>query len=87
VQHLPLEAGDRLMFYTDGIIERNTNDVDVEAMLTASAQMHARQAVQHLIQAILRATKGTLDDDATALCLDWHGGPVRARTTDSGANE
>jgi serine phosphatase RsbU (regulator of sigma subunit) len=87
VQHLPLEAGDRLMFYTDGIIERNTGDIDVEAMLMASAQMHARQAVQHLIQAILRATHGALNDDATALCLDWHGGPVRKRTTDSGADE
>jgi serine phosphatase RsbU (regulator of sigma subunit) len=87
VQHLPLEAGDRLMFYTDGIIERNTSDVDVEAMLAASAPMHAREAVQHLIQAILRATNGALSDDATVLCLDWHGGPVRQRTTDSGANE
>ena len=87
VQRLPLEAGDRLIFYTDGIIERNTSEVDVEAMLAASAQMHARQAVQHLIQAILRATDGALNDDATALCLDWHGGPARKRTTDSGANE
>jgi serine phosphatase RsbU (regulator of sigma subunit) len=87
VQHLPLEAGDRLLFFTDGIIERNTIDVDVEAMLAASAQMHAREAVQHLIQAILRATNGALNDDATALCLDWHGGPVRERTTDSGADE
>jgi serine phosphatase RsbU (regulator of sigma subunit) len=87
VQHLPLEAGDRLLFFTDGIIERNTTDVDVEAMLAASAQMHAREAVQHLIQAILLATNGALNDDATALCLDWHGGPARERTTDSGANE
>ena len=87
VQHLPLEAGDRLMFFTDGIIERNTTDVDVEAMLAASAQMHPREAVQNIIQAILRATGGALNDDATALCLDWHGGPVRERTTNSGANE
>jgi serine phosphatase RsbU (regulator of sigma subunit) len=87
VQRLPLEAGDRLLFFTDGIIERNTTDVDVAAMLAASVQMHPREAVQHLIQAILRATEGTLHDDATALCLDWHGGPVRERTTDSGANE
>ena len=49
--------------------------------------MHPREAVQHLIQAILQATGGALNDDATALCLDWHGGPVRERTTDSGANE
>ena len=58
----------------------------VEAMLAASAQMHVREAVQYVIQAILRATNGALNDDATVLCLDWHGGPVRERTTDSGAN-
>jgi hypothetical protein len=55
-------------------------------MVAAGAQMHPREAVQHLIQAILRATDGALDDDATALCVDWHGGPMRERTTDSGAD-
>jgi serine phosphatase RsbU (regulator of sigma subunit) len=87
VQHLPLAPGDRLMFFTDGIIERNTAAIDIGALLAASAEMHPREAVQHLIQAILQATDGALDDDATALCLDWHGGPVRERTTDSGANQ
>jgi serine phosphatase RsbU (regulator of sigma subunit) len=87
VQPLPLKAGDRLMFFTDGIMERNTANVDIKAMLAASTQMHAREAVQHLIQAILRATNGALDDDATILCLDWHGGPPGERTTNSGADE
>jgi serine phosphatase RsbU (regulator of sigma subunit) len=87
VQRLSLEPGDRLMFFTDGIIERNTSDVDLGAMLAASAEMHSREAVQHIIQAILQATDGALNDDATALCLDWHGGPMRERITDSGANQ
>ncbi len=86
VQHLPLKPGDRLMFFTDGILERSTVDTDIGAMLAASADMHPREAVQHLIGPILRATNGALTDDATALCLDWHGGPARDRTTDSGAN-
>jgi serine phosphatase RsbU (regulator of sigma subunit) len=87
VQRLPLEPGDRLMFFTDGIIERNTSDIDITTMLAASAELHPREAVQHIIQAILQATNGALNDDATAICLDWHGGPVRERTTDSGANQ
>jgi len=87
VQHLPLKPGDRLLFFTDGIFARDTVDVDIRAMLAGSAEMHPREAVQHLIQAILRATDGALNDDATALCLDWHGGPVRGRTSDSGANQ
>jgi serine phosphatase RsbU (regulator of sigma subunit) len=86
VQPLPLEPGDRLIFFTDGILERNTTDVDIEALVADGREMHPREAVQHLIRAILRATGGALNDDATALCLDWHGGPKRERTTDSGAN-
>ena len=85
-QRLPLEPGDRLFFFTDGLLERNTTEIDIESMVASGAQMHPREAVQHLIQAILKATGGALDDDATALCFDWHGGPMRERTTDSGAD-
>ena len=86
VQQLPLEPGDRLLFFTDGMLERNTTSVDVKDMVATGAEMHPREAVQHLTQAILAATGGALIDDATAMCLDWHGGPARNRTTNSGAN-
>ena len=86
VQQLPLEPGDRLFFFTDGMLERNTTSVDVEAMVATGAKMHPREAVQHLTQAILEATDGALIDDASAMCLDWHGGPMRNRTSASGAN-
>jgi serine phosphatase RsbU (regulator of sigma subunit) len=72
VQPLALRPGDRLMFLTDGMLERNGN-ADIEALLRAAADMHAREAVQHLIQAVLDAKRGQLRDDATAMCLDWHG--------------
>ena len=85
-QHLPLEPGDRLLLFTDGMLERNTTSVDVEAMVASGAQMHPREAVQHLTQAIFEATGGVLNDDATAMCLDWHGGPTRNRTTNSGSD-
>jgi len=48
--------------------------------------MHAREAVQHLTHAVLEASGGQLRDDATALCLDWHGGPPRDRDASSGAD-
>src|SRR3954463_9263962 len=51
VQELPLEPGDRLVFFTDGILERNTTSVDIEAMVADGAGMHAREAVQPLIRA------------------------------------
>jgi serine phosphatase RsbU (regulator of sigma subunit) len=86
VQRLPLRPGDRLMFLTDGMLERNAATVDIEALLAAGAEMHPREAVQHLLQAVLEEADGELTDDAAAMCLDWHGGPPRERTTDSGAN-
>src|SRR5215217_7683493 len=86
VQALPLMPRDRLMFLTDGMLERNVADVDLDALLVAGADMHPREAVQHVVQTILEAAGGELKDDAAALCLDWHGGPPRERTTNSGAD-
>jgi serine phosphatase RsbU (regulator of sigma subunit) len=86
VQALPLEVGDRLIFVTDGMLERDAAGMNIAAILTAGIDMHAREAVQHLTQAVLQASGGQLRDDATALCLDWHGGPPRDRDATSGAN-
>jgi serine phosphatase RsbU (regulator of sigma subunit) len=86
VQALPLEVGDRLMFVTDGMLERDAARMNIVDILKASINMHAREAVQHLTQAVLHASKGQLRDDATALCLDWHGGPPRDRDASSGAD-
>jgi serine phosphatase RsbU (regulator of sigma subunit) len=86
VQALDLEVGDRLMFVTDGMLERDAERMNITAILTASMNMHAREAVQHLTQAVLEASGGQLRDDATALCLDWHGGPPRDRDASSGAD-
>ena len=85
-QQLPLEPGDRLLLFTDGMLERNTTAVDIHAMVATGAHMHPREAVQHLTQAIFEATGGVLHDDATAMCLDWHGGADRDRTSSSGSN-
>ena len=86
VQALQLEVGDRLMFVTDGMLERDAARMNIAAILSAGMNMHAREAVQHLTQAVLQASGGELRDDATALCLDWHGGLPRDREATSGAN-
>lgn len=86
IQSLPLEPGDRLMFLTDGVLERDAANADILGVLAAGRENHPREAVQHVIQAAMRASGDELGDDATALCLDWHGGPPRERQTDSGAN-
>ena len=86
VQSLPLDIGDRLIFVTDGMLERDAARMNIAALLTEGLEMHPREAVQHLTQAVLQASGGQLRDDATVLCLDWHGGPPRNRDASSGAN-
>jgi len=86
VQSLPLQVGDRLIFVTDGMLERDAALMNIGAILTASIDMHPREAVQDLTRAVLKVSGGQLRDDATALCLDWHGGPPRDRDARSGAN-
>ena len=87
VQPLPLRKGDRLMFLTDGMLERNAASIDIRRLMLEGALMHPREAVQHVVLALLRAADGRLRDDATAMCVDWHGGPPRERDTDSGADQ
>lgn len=82
---LPLEPGDRLMFVTDGLLERAAARVDLRAVLQGSRDDHPREAVQRLVQAAAAASGGRLEDDGTALCLDWHGGPPGPRKAAGGA--
>ena len=82
-----LEPGDRVVFLTDGMLERNAATLDVAAALTGSAALHPREVVHELGAAVLRATDGDLKDDATMVCLDWYGGPRRERSTTHGADQ
>jgi serine phosphatase RsbU (regulator of sigma subunit) len=86
LQRFPLEAGDRVIFLTDGMQERNAASLDVAAALGDTAALHPREVVHELGQAVLRATGGKLRDDASVVCLDWYGGPPRGRESDSGAS-
>ena len=86
VQPMVLLPGDRLVFVTDGVLERNAATADVVGLVAASSDLHPREVVQEITRAILRAVDGKLRDDATALCLDWYGGGERDRQVDAGAN-
>ena len=86
VQDLVLADDDRLLFVTDGLLERNTADLQITTLFADLGGLHPRETVQRLTQAVHEAADGSLTDDATALCLDWHGGPPRDRQTGSGAD-
>jgi len=85
VQALPIQPGDRLLFVTDGVLERNAARLPIERLFAQTAGKHPRVAVQELVHALLEATRGRLKDDATVMCLDWHDHEGGGRTSAFGS--
>ncbi|CAA9382326.1 MAG: Serine phosphatase RsbU, regulator of sigma subunit [uncultured Nocardioidaceae bacterium] len=83
---LALQPGDRIIFVTDGMLERNAADIDLPRAIRDSASLHPREAATALADSVLAVTGHALSDDATVLCLDWYGGHGRDRETTAGAD-
>jgi serine phosphatase RsbU (regulator of sigma subunit) len=83
---LLLLPGDRLVLVTDGMLERNAADLDFERVIGDTRSLHPREAVRALADLVLDVSGEALADDATVLCVDWHGGHGRDRTTVHGAD-
>jgi serine phosphatase RsbU (regulator of sigma subunit) len=81
-----LEPGDRVVFVTDGMLERHAAGLDLLEEITDTRTLHPREAVRGLADRVIDATGGVLSDDATVLCLDWHGGHGRDRNSVHGAD-
>ncbi|MFD9584924.1 PP2C family protein-serine/threonine phosphatase [Streptomyces sp. NPDC059980] len=86
VQSLDLRPGDRLVMLTDGMLERNANSVDLSELIVRTRVLHPREAARTLIGAIVDANDGHLQDDATVMCLDWHGITHSQRDAATGAD-
>lgn len=86
VQSLDLRPGDRLVMLTDGMLERNANSLDLSDLIVRTRALHPREAARTLIAAVLDANHGHLQDDATVMCLDWHGIGRSHRDADTGAD-
>jgi serine phosphatase RsbU (regulator of sigma subunit) len=87
VQPLALEPGDRIVFVTDGMLERHAADLDFRSTLRDTTQLHPREVVRALGELVLRITGGNLRDDATVLCLDWYGGSASRKTHHGASHE
>jgi serine phosphatase RsbU (regulator of sigma subunit) len=80
VHTLQLEPADRLVLYTDGVIEARrhgqffSEERLADFVVKASASGHAGpEVLRRLIQSVLQHQDGVLQDDATIMLLEWAG--------------
>ncbi|MET9424640.1 PP2C family protein-serine/threonine phosphatase [Streptomyces sp. NPDC006540] len=70
----PLSPGDRLLLYTDGVIEARNRDNEFFALAQAMEEMPARttpaEFLEGLHQALIRHTEGRLADDVAMILVD-----------------
>ncbi|WUH97187.1 serine/threonine-protein phosphatase [Spirillospora sp. NBC_00431] len=79
-----LQPGDRILLYTDGIVEARDPDKRefglhrfVDFIIKREADgMPVPETLRRLVRSILEHHEGRLDDDATVLILEWHGPPT-----------
>lgn len=78
-QDFDLDPGDRLFMVSDGVTEAAPRGRDpfgderLEGMLLATATAPPHEAVRQVLRTASAYQRGNFRDDATALCLDWHG--------------
>jgi serine phosphatase RsbU (regulator of sigma subunit) len=83
---LVLEPGDRVVFVTDGMLERDAAALDLIAEIAQTRSLHPRETTRRLADNVLEVTGPTLADDATLMVLDWHGHHGRDRAAVAGAD-
>ncbi|MER6591950.1 PP2C family protein-serine/threonine phosphatase [Micromonospora purpureochromogenes] len=83
---VPLRPDDRLILLTDGMLERGAAHLDLPARLPGLTDLHPREVVRVLGDAILDVAGPSLPDDACMLVLDWHGDHGDNRSTTAGAD-
>lgn len=78
-ERFQLDPNDRLVLISDGILDacpvggEPFGEQRLHQLLREAVGLSASETVRLLTSAVLAHRAGALDDDATAVCLDWHG--------------
>ena len=83
VSEEPLEPGDRVLFFSDGITEEHTTGGEEFGVDRLVDQLEravqsggpVQETVRRLSHALMRARGGATSDDATLLLLEWRNAP------------
>jgi len=76
-----LQAGDRLLVYTDGVVERRGSSVSApyldrlteQLIASTSDALPAEETLRRLVRSVLESLDDGLDDDATLVLVEYHG--------------
>lgn len=82
VERYQLQAGDRVLFYTDGIVEARSPEGEpfgmerfIDFIVRQKADgMAAAETLRRLIKSIMEYQRGQLQDDATVITVEWRSG-------------
>ena len=77
IQTLQLQPRDRLVLVTDGLLEAGApgpefGDQRLAGLLLATAHLTPHRCVAEVLRTV-RSFAARMHDDATVICLDWHG--------------
>lgn len=81
ISNVALEPGDRVMFFTDGIIEERRAGGGqfgtgrlVDFLERAGQNLSVQETIRRLSHTLMREREGDTSDDATLLLIEWRGG-------------